>query len=141
MPEIRCGRVAARRVQDDSAPTPLMENVAIKPVDGTPFKFDVFPDTGCYQSIVSLDLVQAYGMNLDRGRIKKIKAVDGGRMECSGSVSIQVSYEGRTTDFLALVTPALQDEILLSWRTLQRLGVYSKAITEKEKCVATVLSD
>ena len=66
-------------------------------------------------------------------------------MKCSGLVSIQVLYEGRTTDVLALVTPALQDEILLSWRTLQRLGVipenfphrevYSKAIIEKEKCV------
>ena len=43
-------------------------------------------------------------------------------MECCGSVSFQASYEGRITDVLALVTPALQDEILISWRTLQRLG-------------------
>ena len=123
MPEVRCGRIAARRVRDDAAPTPLMEDVSIKPVTGTPFLFDVFPDTGCYQSLMSLDLVSAYGMHLDRGPIKKIKAVDGGQMECCGSVSFQASYEGRTTDVLALVTPALQDEILLSWRTLQRLGV------------------
>ena len=44
-------------------------------------------------------------------------------MECCGSASFQASYEGRTTDVLALVTLALQDEILLSWRTLQRLGI------------------
>ena len=31
MPAIRCGRVAARRVTDDAEPTPLMEDVIIKP--------------------------------------------------------------------------------------------------------------
>ena len=123
MTEVRCSRVAARRVRDDTAPTPLMEGVSIKPVAGTPFLFDVFPDTGFYQSLMSLDLVFAYGMYLDQGRIKKIKAVDGCQMKCCGSVSFQALYEGQTTDVLALVTPALQDEILLSWRTLQRLGV------------------
>ena len=47
-------------------------------------------------------------------------------MECSGSVDFQVTYEGQKTDVLALVTPALQDEVLLSWRTLQRLDVIPK---------------
>ena len=126
MPEVRCSRVSARCVRDDATPSPLMEDVSIKPVTGTPFLFDVFPDTGCYQSLMSLDLVSAYGMYLDQGRIKKIKAVDGGQIECCGSASFQASYEGWTTDVLVLVTPALQDEILLSWRTLQRLGVIPK---------------
>ena len=71
-------------------------------------------------------MVSTYGMHLDQGWIKKIKAVDRGRIECCGSVSFQASYEGRTTDVFALVTPALQDEILLSRRTLQRLGVIPK---------------
>ena len=44
MPEVRCGRVAARHVRDDAAPTPLMEDVSIKPVTGKPFLFDVFLD-------------------------------------------------------------------------------------------------
>ena len=49
LPEIRCGRVAARRAEDNSGPMPLMEDVKIKPAKGIPFKFNVFPDTGCYQ--------------------------------------------------------------------------------------------
>ena len=57
MLEVRCSRVAARRMKDDAAPTPLMEDVSIKPAAGTPFLFDVFPNTGCYQSLMSLDLV------------------------------------------------------------------------------------
>ena len=123
---IRCGKVAARRATDDAEATPLMEDVEIKPSQGTPFKFSVFPDTGCYQSLISLDLVNAYGMNVDEGRVKRIKTVDGSHMKCNGSVSFQATYQGRKTEVLALVTPALQEEILLSWRALQRLGVIPK---------------
>ena len=68
--EVRCGRIAAR-AQDDAEATPLMEDVLINPTGqktrngshmvnctGTPFRFDVFPDTGCYQSLISEDLVR-----------------------------------------------------------------------------------
>ena len=133
VPEVRCGKIAARRAVDDAEATPLMEEVEIKPSRGTPFKFDVFPDTGCYQSLISLDLVNAYGMHLYRDRIKRIKAVDGGHMKCNGSVSFQATYQGRKTEVLALVTPALQDEILLSWRALQRLGVIPKEFPNSER--------
>ena len=91
LPEIRCGRVAARRAEDNSGPMPLMEDVKIKPAKGIPFKFNVFPDTGCYQSLIASDLVKTMGMQVDRNCVKKIKAVDGGQMECSGSVAFQVT--------------------------------------------------
>ena len=57
--------------------------------------------------MVASNLVNNYGMKVDRNRVKKIKAVDGGQMECSGSVAFQVTYEGKKTDVLALVTPVL----------------------------------
>ena len=47
--------------------------------------------------------------------------MDGSHRKCNGSVSFQATYQGKKTDVLALVTPALQEEILLSWRTLRRL--------------------
>ena len=74
-----------------------------------------------------------YGMQVDQNRVKKIRAVDGGQMECSGSVAFQVIYEGQKTDVLALVTPALQDEVLLSWRTLQRLDVIPKDFPRRQR--------
>ena len=133
--EVRCGRVAARAL-DDAEATPLMEDVLINPTSqktrngsrmvnctGTPFRFDVFPDTGCYQSLISEDLVRMYGMGLDRTRTKRIRAVDGNCMKCSGSVSFEATYGTRTTHILALVTRTLQKEVLLSWKALQRLGV------------------
>ena len=116
-------RVGASRVEDDSEPTPLMKNVVITPQTGTPFQFNVFPDTGCYQSLVSLDLVTANGMVVDTRSKKTIRAVNGIAMNCTGSVVFQVAFEGHKTDVLALVTSSLREEILLSWRTLQRLGI------------------
>ena len=135
---VRCSRVSAtRRVIDDSEPTPLMRDVLIKPTghrnnstcltkEGTAFNFDAFPDTGCQQSLVSADLVSAYGMVLDPRRTKQIQAVDGGDVPCSGSVTFKAPYGGQETDILALVTPALHEEVVLGWRALQRLGVIPK---------------
>ena len=110
-----------------------MEDVKIKPAKGRSFKFNIFPETGCYQSFVASDLVKTYGMQVDRNRVKKIKAVDGGQMECSGSVAFQVTYEGQKTDVLALVTQALQDEVLLSWKKFQRLDVIPKEFPRRRR--------
>ena len=72
------------------------------------------------------DLVSACGLVLDQTKKKKIKSVDGNRVPCSGSTSFQAMYGGETTNVLALFTPALNKEVILSWRTLQRLRVISK---------------
>ena len=121
---VQCKRTSTK-VIDDSEPTPLMENVEVKPINGKnkPSIIEVFPDTGCQQSIVSEDLIDACGLILDRSKRKKITAVDGGEVPCTGSTTFQATYHERTTNVLALVTPALSGEVILSWRALQRLGV------------------
>ena len=85
--------------------------------------FEVFPDTGYQQSLVSADVVGTYGRVLDHFRTKRIRAVDNGDVPCSRSVTFKASYGGREIHVLALFTPALHEEIILSWRALQRLGV------------------
>ena len=103
----------------------MMEDVKIKPIDGKdePSIMEVFPDTGCQQSIISQDLIKACGLKLDRSRRKRILVVDGTRVPCNGSTTFQVTYGKCMTNILALVTPALNSEIILSWRALQCLGV------------------
>ena len=49
--------------------------------------------------------------------------VNGAKVPCLGSTSFQITYDGQTTNVLALVTTALSKEIVLSWRALQRLKV------------------
>ena len=119
-------RVYSTRVKDDSEPTPLMSKVSIIPHTVTPFKFDVLPNTGCYQSLITMDLVSANSMVVDRYDKRMLKTVSGNQMDCSGSVTFEVEYEGRKTDVLALVSSSIQEEILLSWQVMQRLGVISK---------------
>ena len=108
-----------------------MKDVKIRPFKtnqglGKTTTLDVFPDTGCQQTLVAEDLVIACGLMLDQTKKKKIKSVDGNRVPCSGSTSFQATYGGETTNVLALVTPALNKEVILSWRILQRLKVIPK---------------
>ena len=63
---------------------------------------------------------------LNQTNKKKIKSVDGNRVPCSGSTLFQATYGGETTNVLALVTPALNKEVILSGRTIQRLKVIPK---------------
>merc|ERR1712020_617137 len=105
-----------------------MQDVRINPIDtkGKATIMDAFPDTGCQQSLIAEDLIGTCGLILETHKKKQIKAVDGGKVPCSGSTTFQVTYNGHTTNVLALVTPALNGEIILSWRALQRLGVIPK---------------
>ena len=78
------------RVQDDSEPIPLMKDVKIRPFKtnqglGKTTTLDVFPDTGCQQTLVAEDFVSTCGLVLDQTKKKKIRFVDGNRVPCSGS--------------------------------------------------------
>jgi hypothetical protein len=53
----------------------------------------------------------------------KIRAVNAQRLDNSGLVTFTLKYQGRTTEINALVSDAIKDEILLSWRVLKNLGV------------------
>ncbi len=51
-------------------------NVVATPQVGTPFRFNVLPDTGCEQ-----DLVTANGMVVDTNLKKRLRAANGAPME------------------------------------------------------------
>ena len=115
-------------------------NVVATPQIGTPFRFNVLPDTGCEQTVISQDLVTANGMVVDTNLKKRLRAANGAPMECSGSVILRVAFQGAETDVLALATSSLQEEVLLSWKALQRLGIISKDFPNrisKVKAVST----
>jgi hypothetical protein len=113
---------------------------------GTPFHHDCLPDTGCSASVISADLVRTYGLVLDRQRTRKLKNVNGSPVKVIGSVTFDISYEGANVEIIALVSTDLEDEIILSWKTLKKLGIINdrfpcppedfqavKAVEEAEK--------
>ena len=44
-------------------------------------------------------------------------------MSCKGTATFEVSHGGQTTKVSALVSPNLDDDVLLGWRALQRLKI------------------
>ena len=95
--------------------------------------------------MILADLVSTYGLVLDRQRTRKLKNVNGTLARVIGSVTFEISYEGAIVEIIALVSTDLEDEIILSWMKLKKLGAINdrfphprdfqaiKAIEEAEK--------
>ena len=60
---------------------------------------------------------------MDRYRFKPLKNVNGNSVKVIGSVTFEVVYKGIHVEIVALVSPAIEEEIILIWRTLQKLGI------------------
>ena len=86
---------------------------------------EAYPDTGAKQSMVSADLVQPMGLRLEKGKSKTLEAVDGGVVQCDGSASVEVCYQGHQTKTRLMVTPKLRNEVILSKTVLQDLEIIS----------------
>ena len=67
---------------------------------------------------------------MDRYRFKPLKNVNGKSVKVIGSVTFEVVYKGIDVEIVALVSPAIEEEVILSWRTLQKLGI----ITDQFPC-------
>ena len=96
--------------------------------------------------MISVDLVGTYGLVLDRQRTRKLKNVNRTPVKVIGSVTFDISYEGASVEIIALVSIDHEDKIILSWKTLKKLGIINdrfpcppedfqavKAVEEAEK--------
>ena len=107
-----------------SNPTPMMRDVRVTPRDGgAPFTFNVCPDTGCTQTLVSADVARQKGLTVDTRSRKRVRAVNGQKLDCLGTVTFDIDFQGKSTEVVALVSSSIADEVLLSWQDLQKLGV------------------
>ena len=70
---------------------------------------------------------------MDRYRFKPLKNVNGNSVKVIGSVTFEVVYKGINVEIVALVTPAIE-EVILSWRTLQKLGIITDRFPCPPKC-------
>ena len=81
------------------------------------------PDTGCTQSLMPADLASHHNMVIDTHQWKKIRVVNDQKLDFSGTVTFDIEYEGCLMEVVALVSLSINTEVLLSWHTLQELGV------------------
>ena len=109
-------------------PTPMMKNVKVFPRDGgRPFTFEMCPDTGCTMTLISKDVVACQGMTVDTRSRKRVRAVNGQKLDNSWTVSFGIEYQGRTIEVEALFSSSIEGEVLLSWQILKKLGVINSS--------------
>ena len=107
---------------DDCAPTPICD-MQFETENGNIFKHDVLPDTGCSQSLVSLNIAKANGMSINKNKKKNIRNASDEKMICNGTVVFKLDFQGVSTKVEALVSQDLKDEVLLGWAALKRLRI------------------
>ena len=70
--EVICRRIVSTAVHDDSDLIPMMKDVKIKPINenmnAKPTVMEMFPDSGCQETLVSADLMDYLGLDLDKER-------------------------------------------------------------------------
>jgi hypothetical protein len=131
--------VQQKRMGGGADPTPMMRNVKVFPLDGgNPFTFEMCPDTGCTMTLISEDVAARQGLTVDTRSQKKVRAVNGQRLNNSGTVTFGIEYQGRTTEVEALVSSSIEGEVLLSWQVLQQLGVINNFFPNVEIKAAVV---
>ena len=110
-------------ILDDNEPIPLVKMLITPLPSGKPFELMVFPDQGATTSLISHDYAKKHRLKIDYDHEQVIKDVQGGRLDCTGSTTFNVKYEGNETVVTALVSRSLKKECLLGWRALQRLHI------------------
>lgn len=103
--------------------------MVIQHESGRPFKFEMCPHTG-YTKTGNLAIKQ--NMRFNPHSTQKVKAVNSQRLDNSGLVTFIIKYQGKNTEFNALVSAFMDNEILLSWRVLQDLGVIDNTFKMSE---------
>jgi hypothetical protein len=122
-----------------SDPTPMMRGVKVTPHDGkAPFVFNMCPDTGFTQSMISENVVSCQNLAVDTRLGKRVRAVNNQKLECSGTVTFGIEFKGRSTEVVALVSLSITEEVLLSWQILKKLGVIPDDFPEPEARAAVL---
>jgi len=105
-------------------PTPTLEVEFIHSRGS--FRVKATPDTGATRTIVSASLLKRNNVEISCESKAKLFTADGKRMPCEGEIKFTARCAGQTAEINAIVSSALQDEILVSWHDLQSLGIISK---------------
>ena len=81
------------------------------------------PDTGCTQTIIKTTAAQKRGIRFQSGDPTILLTASGQRMRVDGAGRISVEANGISADINALVSDAIQDEMLLSYTDLIALKI------------------
>ena len=78
-------------------------------------------------TLISKDVAAHQGMTVDTRSRKRVRAVNGQKLDNSWTVSFGIEYQGRTIEVEALFSSSIEGEVLLSWQILKKLGVINSS--------------
>lgn len=84
---------------------------------------DALPDTGTSRSIINLETFRRLKCELNKRERQHCTTANGTTLYIAGSAKIRLSFEGQTVVINCLVAEDLHEEMLISWRDLQRMGI------------------
>jgi hypothetical protein len=106
-------------------PTPRIK-LHLQHADGE-FSFSCLPDSGASRTIIAYDLAKSEGIRLDPGEKVSLRAANGEKMACEGAVTLNVRLGRKRAAIRALVSSALQGEILVGWSEMIALGILAES--------------
>ncbi|TRY74840.1 hypothetical protein TCAL_05485, partial [Tigriopus californicus] len=102
----------------------LRINVHIRSHRNVQFYIKPIPDTGATRTMLSLDLVQRHGLDMESTH-DTVRAANGDQMSVAGRVVLELTVNGRTAYVDCLVSACMCNCMLVSWHDLQNLGIIS----------------
>ena len=84
---------------------------------------DAMPDTGTSTSMVKRRILDSANISFDPDKKRPISAANATPLQCDGTAELKISYEGQRIETDVLVSSQLQEDFLVSYGDLLRLGV------------------
>ena len=93
----------------------MMKDVKVMSRDGeVPLTFTMCPDTRCTQTLMSEEVVSRQVLTVDKHSRKRVRAVNGQKLDNSEMVTFDIEFQGRSLEVLALVSSSIAGEVLLT---------------------------
>ena len=74
---------------------------------GPSFTFSMCLNTGCTMTLISEDMVTRQGLAVDMCSCKRVRAVNGQKLDNSGTVTFGVEFQGKKAEVVALVSSSI----------------------------------
>ena len=93
------------------------------------------PDTGSSQTLISADVAEIAGLDVNKNTSTQLYTANGGRMSILGESDIILKSDAHSTKTRALVSSEMKHTVLVSWHDLMRL----KTIPEEFPAIAAAV--
>jgi transposase InsO family protein len=94
-----------------------------RPVTSKQLLVKALPDSGAMQSVIAHDLADRLNLEIDRTRRPALRAANASAIDCRGTASLEMHYEGATHTLEVLVSRDIIGEFIVGWQDLIAFGV------------------